>query len=305
MKMFTYVSALKKHIRATAILATIVVQGQNSEEINEIYVDEEAILQEMIAYGTSLLTEGDILFDTGDAHKQLTENQHKKIKLDLATPHNTALNPKEIYRKTKEASLIIGHAYLCDKENCSETHIAIASGYLIANNGTFVTNFHVLKGFRDQRYFMKALFARTADGKMYQVKEVLSADETNDIAILTLENQTDNFTPLALGAPAIPGATAYVLSNPKQMLYYFTKGMVAQNTQTRTEDNPKNTKYTMCITADYARGSSGGPVVDDFGNLIATVSNTYSIYGDQSMQRNLQMVRKNTVPVIVLKNLIE
>ena len=34
----------------------------------------------------------------------------------------------------------------------------------------------------------------------------------------------------------------------------------------------------MGVTAEYARGSSGGPVMDDAGNVIGMVSSTNSIY---------------------------
>jgi S1-C subfamily serine protease len=54
----------------------------------------------------------------------------------------------------------------------------------------------------------------------------------------------------------------------------------------------------MSITADYARGSSGSPVLDDSGAVVGMVADTRSIYYtiDHGAQQNLQMVVKECVP---------
>jgi S1-C subfamily serine protease len=64
------------------------------------------------------------------------------------------------------------------------------------------------------------------------------------------------------------------------------------------------------VTADYAKGSSGGPVVNEAGKVVGMVSNTQSIYygprgkdGDQ--QGPLQMVVKNCVPVKAVRVMIK
>jgi S1-C subfamily serine protease len=60
---------------------------------------------------------------------------------------------------------------------------------------------------------------------------------------------------------------------------------------------PGGAVESLAITADYARGSSGGPVFDDRGNVVGMVASTDSIYYDQEngQQKNLQMVFKNCV----------
>lgn len=61
----------------------------------------------------------------------------------------------------------------------------------------------------------------------------------------------------------------------------------------------------MYISADYAGGSSGGPVVDSAGNLVGVISSTRSVYSSNNDKPQLQMVLKETIPVSSLKNLLE
>ena len=54
------------------------------------------------------------------------------------------------------------------------------------------------------------------------------------------------------------------------------------------------------ITADYGGGASGGPILDEYGNLVGLVSSTVSIYSDQQNMRNFQMAYKQTVPIFLV-----
>ena len=70
-------------------------------------------------------------------------------------------------------------------------------------------------------------------------------------------------------------------------------------------DNPP--QFWMSITADYAKGSSGGPVLDNNNRVIGMVSNTESLYTESNKGKpkgSLQMVIKNCVPVRSIRTLM-
>ena len=54
----------------------------------------------------------------------------------------------------------------------------------------------------------------------------------------------------------------------------------------------------VAVTADYARGSSGAPVLNSQGQVVAVVSSTESIYysEDGQRQRDFQMVFRTCIP---------
>ena len=71
-------------------------------------------------------------------------------------------------------------------------------------------------------------------------------------------------------------------------------------------ENNRNVRR-MSITADYAKGSSGAPVLNNNGEVIGVVSSTNSIYYNKvkGREENLQMVVKNCIPINALRRLFK
>ena len=110
-------------------------------------------------------------------------------------------------------------------------------------------------------------------------------------------------TPVALGQAAPVGAKVDLISHPNQKFYTLSEGRVARYFMTQRD---KKTVPAMSITADFGRGSSGAPVLNEDGEVVGIAASTESLYytdkdGDQ---KNLQMVFKNSVPVSHLRELI-
>lgn len=57
----------------------------------------------------------------------------------------------------------------------------------------------------------------------------------------------------------------------------------------------------MEITSDYGVGASGGPIYDEYGNIVALVSSTFSLYANPQQFRNFQMAYKQTVPAFLIR----
>ena len=240
-----------------------------------------------------------------EAQKSLLDTL-KKVDLNLAKAAKKILSSSDMYVQIKRATVITACAYLCPR--CSNTHLSESSGYLIDSRGIMVTNYHVMA----QYAFMKdgnkpvGFFARLSDGRTYAVKAVLVASKKNDLAILQLEtNGESNLPALPLAGAAKVGDHVYVVGHPKGMHYFFSQGDVTNKYFENAGDSGnKFLREMMTISADYATGSSGGPVVDVFGNVVGTVSNTNMLMHSEQ-NPSVQMVLKNTVPVESLRVLIK
>lgn len=239
-----------------------------------------------------------------ESQKSLLDTLNK-VNLNLVKPSKKKLAPSDIYEHVKRATVITACAYLCPR--CSHTHLSESSGYLIDAKGIMVTNYHVMA----QYAFMKdgnkpvGFFARLADGRTYAVKAVLAASKKNDLAVLQLETNGEvNLPALPLAHSAKVGDQIYVLGHPKGMHYFFSQGNVT-NKYFENAGDPGNKflREMMTISADYATGSSGGPVIDVHGNVVGTVSNTNMLMHSDA-NPSVQMIVKNTVPVESLWKLI-
>jgi S1-C subfamily serine protease len=226
------------------------------------------------------------------------------VSLNLAQPAAKELAGHTLYEKAKSATVITGVAYLCPR--CDNVHLSESTGYIIDPQGIMVTNYHVAASFA----FMKdgnkpkGFAVRTADGRTYSVKAVLASSKKKDLAILQLNTHGALLPALSLADSAEVGDKIYILGHPKGIHYFFSQGNVNNKYMEEVgEGENKFFREMMSVSADYATGSSGGPVMDIYGNVVGTVANT-RMFLHSDINAGVQMVLKNTVPVESLWKLI-
>ena len=228
-----------------------------------------------------LLDQFSAVTSTSIAHliSQLPNRRQCRIALPKSLPAQP-LSANEIYKRYKKSVLVVGTRYLCN--SCKNWHVGTASGFVINDTGAFVTSYHVVDNRERERMILMS-----GDGKFYGVEEVLAADKESDFAILQMTGE--DFPP---GIPLSPdtqiGDKVYVLSHPDNCYYSMTDGIISR--YVIPPNRPTKFPY-ITITADYARGSSGGPVINEFGQVVGVVSHTRSVYYENG--ENLQMVFKN------------
>jgi serine protease Do len=159
----------------------------------------------------------------------------------------------------------------------------------------------VLEAFRG----MKALGVMTSDGRVFPIKAVLAADKLNDVAVLKVE--ATDLTPLPLARSVPVGAAVYCLSHPlmngmgtENGFFAFTQGIVSGRYRSRLMgETPIN---VLTITADYAQGSSGGPILNEYGAVVGMVCQTLAISDDDGES---QMTWKFARPVSSILSLLQ
>jgi S1-C subfamily serine protease len=228
--------------------------------------------------------------------KNLVQQLKKsKARMSLPKAHGVRLHPGKVYANCKPSVLMIGRLYKCGK--CTKWHVSSASGFVITESGVIATNHHVVENNDGV-----ALGAMDYTGKTYVVSEVLAASKADDVAILQLRDA--KLTPLPLATKAPVGTSISVISHPAGRYFTMTKGVVSRYFVARSKSGGGAAR--MAITADYAKGSSGAPVLDDTGAVVGMVSATNSIYYNKvrGHNENLQMVVKSCVPVDAIRRLL-
>lgn len=203
--------------------------------------------------------------------------------------------------KVEDSVYTLGAVYDCGK--CDKWHAAgFASAWVLGSEGIFCTNYHVMSGMKGE-----IAAVTSAAGVAYPVEEVLLADEANDIVIFRVKARGLPSLPLAK-EPAPVGEAIYCVSHPDRRFYTHTFGEVSRYYVKRKNNEEGPQVPFMAITANYARGSSGGPILNSKNEVVGMVSNTSNInFGKKGTRGEnvLQMVIKNCVPAFKIQELID
>ena len=217
------------------------------------------------------------------------------------------LDANGIWKQCHQSSLTF--VMMMENKDKKESFLS-ASAIAITADGICLTNYHVVVDVvlsAAIEYYPSTdclRYVMDYDGNVYPLKEILAVDPTNDWAIIKVDTRNRALVPIPLGKTAEPGDKVYCISAAKSMPYIMTEGIVSRNSKVTSKADGL-TKWQMEITADYAVGSSGGPIIDQYGNLAGMVSSTFAMYGNQKQMRNFQMSQKKTVPVMLIKKCLK
>jgi len=273
-------------------LFLIMIETSRAAEttVTNDYVDSAVYLKALTAGMESAYTG-----KTATAMTNLVDQlSRKNCSLSLPVQSKNKLMPAEIYQQLKKSVLLVGTLNKCTK--CTKWHAATASGFMLTKAGVMITNYHVVNNPTH-----KVMGAVDYAGKYYSAKEVLAADKDNDVAIIQLDSP--GAEPLALSSSSAVGTSVFVISHPGNRLFSFSDGIISGYC-VRAERNSKIKRMT--ITADYGVGSSGGPIIDDHGNVAGIVASTTPIFTGKVCNDHdyAQMIVKECIPSDAIRALI-
>ena len=248
-------------------------------------IEDRLLKSSLIRQGVALI-EGRRTIGAAVLNKQLAVSS---CQLDLPPAGPSVSDSAELFRIAKDSVVVVGGLYKCSK--CSRWHADTASGFVISPYGAVVTNYHVVDCSTE-----RALVVMTADSHVYPVERVLAASRADDLAILKVDAEGLQPLTLAGGVDAAPvGSAVSIISHPDGRFYCYTAGVVSRYMKTELAGQEVD---AVAVTADYARGSSGAPVLNSQGQVVAVVSSTESIYysEDGQRQRDFQMVFRTCIP---------
>ena len=174
------------------------------------------------------------------ASQMLTEAQIARQK--RLSPHQIALAsfPSVVVLVTEDAD---GHP------------VALGSGFFVAGD-LVATNYHVVKG--AARIYAR----RIGEESQLSVVAVVGTDEENDLSLLRVAGARYRPLMLARGSQIGVGDDVYVIGNPAGLEGTFSQGIVS---------GIRGYQYIQ-ITAAISHGSSGGPVMNNHGEVIGVAT---------------------------------
>ena len=166
-----------------------------------------------------------------------------------------------VFQATRTASLRLEDCPpVAEDPDCKDPN-GIGSGVLISADGSVLTAYHVL-------FDSSRLEAVTLDKKRYPLT-VVGFDETHDLALLKINIAGAPFVPLTPMLPRI-GQTALAIGNSGGKFLQPKVGkLLALDAAAGRADFPAG---TLQLDAPLAPGDSGGPILNDAGQLIGITS---------------------------------
>jgi len=138
--------------------------------------------------------------------------------------------------------------------------IALGSGFFVASD-RIATNYHVIKD-------ASKVFAKIAGRrKLYEIPFIGFPDEQSDLVLLRIDEIKGQSLKLGNLAALHVGDDVYVMGNPEGLEGTFSKGNVSAI---------RSAKGLIQITAPISHGSSGGPVLDERGEVIGIAAGILS-----------------------------
>lgn len=232
--------------------------------------------------------------------------EKRQVKITTLSPKKKELSRNELY-KTNKPNVYRFVKIFRHPQNNSRMIENVATAFPISEDGFFCVNQHMVElwnaGSGDPNAVDRSVqyFLADYDGNMLAIDSVCSYNELSDVAIIKADTKGKKIAAFSLGDDVETGDDVFIIAHPRAYLYYFSAGMVNRITQSRNDIYSRK----MEISADYAGGSSGGPIFDNKGNIVGMVSLTQSFYYNAKEQKNLQMVVKQAIPVSVIKAFIK
>lgn len=239
------------------------------------YVDPSAVAKRFATELTRMFKHGKLV-TPAELHQQAQAAKRCPV-VPVPDPGET-LGPAAIYARAKPSVVVLGA--IVQPKGHKRFHAALATGFVIAKEGVIVTNYHVIEAFQ----YAKAVGVMTADQRLFAVQAVVAADAHNDLALVKIE--ADNLVPLPIASSVPLGAPVYCLSHPaldteetETAFFAFSQGVVSGKYRLRL-DGPAPVDV-LTVTAEYGKGSSGGPILNEHGAVVGIICQTRALFHDE------------------------
>jgi len=186
------------------------------------------------------------------------------------------LTPPRLAEKLRHSTVAVGLRYQ-EPHSRKWRYMIGATAFAVAPE-TLSTALHVMTIDPNMMRDAEAV-AVTEEGRVFPITQVVASSDRADTCLVHVPGL--DLPPLALRTGVLPGEQVWCMSHPDGFAYMFTSGQVARVSRDRW-DKKHQPALHLEVTAEYCPGSSGGPVTDAAGNVVAQVSSINNYDGFSS-----------------------
>lgn len=166
-----------------------------------------------------------------------------------------AQSPQQIAKKALASTVLLV------MEDANGQPLSLGSGFFV-RSGQVATNLHVVKG--ASRGYAKLVSQKTK----HNIEGITAVDAERDLVILKISVPGVQIISLGDSNTIQVGATVYAVGNPRGLEGTFSQGIISSIRKVGTDK-------ILQLTAPISPGSSGGPVLNDKGQVIGVSVATF------------------------------
>ncbi len=166
-----------------------------------------------------------------------------------------AQSPQQIAKKALASTVLLV------MEDANGQPLSFGSGFFV-KNGQVATNLHVVKG--ASRGYAKLVSQKTK----YDIEGITATDAARDLIILKISVPGAQVIPLGNSDVVQVGMPIYAVGNPRGLEGTFSQGIISSIRKVGMDK-------ILQLTAPISPGSSGGPVLNNKGQVIGVSVATF------------------------------
>lgn len=171
------------------------------------------------------------------------------------------VNVVEAQKSQEIAKKALASTVLLVMEDSNGQPFSLGSGFFVRNNQV-VTNLHVVSG--AARGYVKLVGKKTK----YNIEGITAVDKARDLVILKVSALGTQRIPLGDSDMVQIGESIYAVGNPRGLEGTFSQGIISSIRNVGTDK-------IFQLTAPISPGSSGGPVLNNKGEVIGVSVATF------------------------------
>ena len=185
------------------------------------------------------------------SNRRQSERERPSVR-ENKNSNNKKLEGKDIFKKYSTAVFMV---FTSDGFNGYQ-----GSGFFINSSGLAVSNYHVFQGTNKGAEQIKLVGSDIA----YKVTNVLYSSKDYDFILFQTNCINTNYIPIAQNKPSV-GERVFAIGSPRVLENTFSSGEVSQCRYT----------YLMQISALIDHGSSGGALINEYGEVVGITSGSF------------------------------
>ncbi len=203
--------------------------------------------------------------DPAHIDKTNTEFDPGTAYIEIESGHGPELTPEKVYESVSTATTLIVNVV------ADGSGTRIGTGVIIDPNGFIITNQHVVDNYASLRVIL-------TDNSIYSA-ELVAENSEYDLAILKVEAKNLPTVVFGNSDDVRVGEPAYAIGNPinLDLRSTFTTGVISAKDRLMSVDGV-GTMVLIQTDAALNNGNSGGPLINEYGQVIGINSSKISTF---------------------------